>query len=403
MRILVHLNSLELGGTQINAVDFAHELRARGYESVLVGDRRSAGPGPSLYDYACTRDVRIEAYEPEPGMAAHARQLKRMAEALGVDLIHVYGMWGAARPTYWGPSRFGRLPWVQTVYEMSVTPVVHRHMPLVVGTGYLVDELAARPGRTILVSPPVDLTADSPEGAEGDGFRTTHELGDGVLMGIVSRLDSRMKAVSIGVAIEAMRDLASTGATLFVVGGGDAESALRAQAGAVNEAVGRQVVRLLGPSSDPRPAYSAADIMLGMGGSAARALAFGKPLIVQGEAGWSELFEPGTANALARSSYWSPDRPADPVGDLVRIAAPLIVDDSQRRELGRFGREFAVERFGLDAMSDRMAEFYAAAVGSYRRREWILDLPREGRRLLEKIGRLLRGGLRGPGAGGDLG
>jgi glycosyltransferase involved in cell wall biosynthesis len=390
MRVLVHLNSLELGGTQLNAVDFAHELRARGIDSVLVGDAATAGHGPSLLDYARTRDVRIEPYAPEPGMRAHARQLRRMADEHGVDLVHVYGMWGAARPVYWGPARFGRLPWVETVYEMSVTPVVHRHMPLVVGTGYLVEELADRPGRTILVSPPVDLAADAPGTADGAAFRARYDLGDGLLLGIVSRLDSRMKATSIEVAIRAMAELADTGATLFVVGGGDAEERLRAAADEVNAAVGRDAVRLLGPLSDPRAAYEAADVMLGMGSSAARALAFGTPLIVQGEDGWSQLFEPDTAASLARSSYWSPDRPVDPVGDLVAIARPLLADPARRAELGPFARGFAAERFGLDAMTDRMADFYAGAVGAYGRREWLRDLPREGGRLVEKVGRRLR-------------
>lgn len=392
MRVLVHLNSLELGGTQINAVDFADELRGRGIVSILVGDSRSAGEGPSLADYARTRDVRVEAYEPEPGMLAHARQLRRMADELSVDLIHVYGMWGAARPTYWGPSLFGRLPWAQTVYEMTVTPVVHRHMPLVVGTGYLVEELAGRPGRTILVSPPVDLDADAPDTARGGAFREEHGLGDGPLLGIVSRLDSRMKATAIEVASEAMRDLAEADATLFIVGGGDAEDRLRAVANEVNEAVRRPAVRLLGPMSDPRSAYAAADVVLGMGGSAARALAFGRPLIVQGEAGWSQLFEEDSAASLARSSFWSPIRPHDPVSDLVTIARPLLADSARREGLSRFGREFAVGRFGLEAMSDRMAQFYSAALGSYGRREWLLDLPREGRRLFEKVGRSARSG-----------
>jgi len=390
MRVLVVLNSLELGGTQINAVDFARALRSHGIDSILIGDTRSAGEGPSLHDYAKKYGIEIEPYSPESGTTAHARQLRDMAERLDVDIVHVYGMWGAARPTYWGPSRFGRLPWVQTVYEMSITSVVHRRVPLIVGTEYLVEELADRPGKTILVSPPVDLAADTPDVTEARSFRAEHRLGGGVLLGIVSRLDSRMKAVAIETAIAAMSELAKCGATLFVVGGGDAEHALGAKADAVNDDVGRPVVRMLGPMSDPRPAYAASDIMLGMGGSAARSLAFGKPLIVQGEAGWSQLFERTTARFLARSSYWSPDKPAQPVENLVHIADPLITDATRREELGAFGREFAESRFGLEAMTDRLANFYGEAIGAYHRRDWVLDLPREGRRLVEMVGRRLR-------------
>lgn len=390
MRVLAILNSLELGGTQINAVDFAWRLQDRGFETVLVGPSEDDSDAPSLLDYAATRGVEVHPYVPAHGMSAQAKQLRRMADEHSADLVHVYGMWGAARPAYWGPARFGRMPWAQTVYEMSVTPVVHRHMPLVVGTEYLVEELEDRPGRTLLVSPPVDLESDNPAAAGGAEFRAEHGFGEGTLLGIVSRLEPQLKGTALFVAIESMRELASTGATLFIVGGGTAENALRAHADEVNTAVGRDAVRMLGALSDPRPAYAAADIMLGMGGSAARALAFGRPLIVQGEAGWSCLFEEQTADTLARSSYWSPDAPEHPVQELVQIAAPLIADPARQRQLGVYGHGFAQTRFGLDAMSDRMAQFYTDAVRSYRRREWLLDLPREGRRFGEMVGRRLR-------------
>ncbi|WP_312676450.1 glycosyltransferase [Microbacterium sp.] len=387
MRILVHLNSLELGGTQINAVDFAVASREHGVTSVLVGDRAGLPGSPNLLDYAAERGVSVRAYEPAPGMRGHSAQLSAFVEELGIDLIHVYGMWGAARPVYWGPARWGRTPWVQTVYEMSVAPVVLRHMPLIVGTGYLLEEQADRPGGTVLISPPVDLVRDAPASPGVPDLRAMAALGGGPLVVIVSRLDSRMKARSIGIAIEAMRTVGESGATLVVVGAGDAEADLRARARDVNGSLGRDAVRMLGAMSDPRAAYAAADVVLGMGGSAARALAFGKPLVVQGEAGWSRVFDRASADGLARSSYWSPDEVADPVGDLAVSVAALLADPARRADLGRFGREFAITRFGLPAMAERLCDVYRGAMSSYAAGAWLADLPREGRRLAEKVGR----------------
>lgn len=386
MRVLVHLNSLELGGTQINAVDFAAAARAHGVESILIGERATLPVSPNLLDYAGGQGVEVRAYDAPGDMRRHAARLDALVDELRIDLIHVYGMWGAARPVFWGPARWGRTPWVQTVYEMSITPVVLRHMPLIVGTEYLVEEQAHRPGRTTLISPPVDLDRDAPDVAGLPDLRVEAAVGNGPLIGVVSRLDSRMKARSLSVAIDAMRRLGKLGATLFIVGGGDAESDLRAQALQVNRAVGRDAVRMLGAMSDPRPAYAAADVMLGMGGSAARALAFAKPLVVQGEAGWSRIFDRDSAAELARSSYWSPDEVADPVGDLATSVAALLADDARRADLGRFGREFAASRFGLDAMTERLCAVYRDAV-VYGPAAWLADLPREGRRLVEKAGR----------------
>jgi len=395
LTVLVHLNSLGLGGTQINAVDLAGQLRGCGVESILLGARDTIPDGPSMIEIAAAKDIEIHLYDPAATVFARARQVTAVARQHRVDLVHVYGSWGGgARPTYWGPSRFGRTPWVQTVYEMSVSAKIYRHMPMIVGTGYQRDEQQDRPGRTILISPPVDLSENHPDVCDHLQFRTAHNIDDGPLLVIVSRLDSSMKSVPIRVAIAAMRVLAPAGATLAIVGTGDNVAALQAQADAVNDELGRDAVLLVGPMSDPRPAYAAADVMLGMGGSAARTLAFAKPLVVQGEAGWSALFEPASAEVLARSSFWSADAVADPAARLASTIVPLLADSALRAELGRFGRAFAQEHFALTTMADKLNDFYRTVPGDYTSREWLADLPVEGRTLAAKLVRLSRRTLR---------
>ena len=397
LRVLVHLNTLELGGTQINAVDLAAEMRRRGVDSILLGARDTVPDGPSLIDLAAARGMEISLYDPAPTVLPRARQIAAFARGQQVDLVHVYGSWGGgARPTYWGPSRFARTPWVQTVYEMSVSPKLYRHMPMIVGTGYQRDEQRDRPGRTILISPPVDLNENHPDVIDRMQFRMANRLGGGPLLGLVSRLDASMKSIPARAAIDAMRVLAPTGATLAIVGSGDDVAAIQSRADAVNEVVGREAVRLIGPMADPRSAYAAADIMLGMGGSAARALAFAKPLVVQGEAGWSSLFEPSSAETLARSSYWSPDSVPDPAGRLAETIRPLLHDPVRRAELGQFGRAFAEQRFGLAAMADRLADFYRTVQSEYTSLDWLADLPSEARTLSAKVARTARHALRLP-------
>lgn len=394
LKVLVHLNSLGLGGTQINAVDLAAQMRGCGVESILVGARHTIPVGPSLLDFAAARGLEICLYDPAPAIFSRARQVTALARRHQVDLVHVYGSWGGgARPTYWGPSLFARTPWVQTVYEMNVSDKLHRHMPMIVGTGYQRDEQHDRPGPTILISPPVDLIENHPAVQGGRQFRVGNGIEDGPLLVIVSRLDASMKSVPALAAIDAMRVLAPAGATLAIVGTGDNVAAVQSRADAVNEEVGRVAVRLVGPMADPRPAYAAADVMLGMGGSAARSLAFAKPLVVQGEAGWSLLFEPSSAETLARSSFWSPDTEADPAARLAATIAPLLADVERRAELGRFGRAFAEERFALTAMADRLIDFYRTVQGEYTRRDWLADLPQEGRTLTAKVTRVARHSL----------
>lgn len=381
-RVLVHLNSLELGGTQLNAIDFAAAVASRGYESVLLGPRPAPG-APDVVPIARERGLTIEVYDEPPTVLGHARLLRRRADELGADLVHGYGTWGAARSIYWGPSRWARRPWVLTMYEMALHPSVHRHVPLVVGTEYLLEENIDRPGRTVLIRPPVDLERDRPPAdPAGDGGR--------VALVLVSRLEEDIKAVAIESAIAAVARMGDCDVTLEIVGTGAAETRLRGIGDDVNARLGRPVVQFLGPMADPRPAYARADVVLGMGGSAARGLAHGKPLVAQGENGWSAVLEPENAASIARNSYWSPERTADPEALLERHLRRLVGDPALRRRLGEFSREFAEQTFGLDAMADRLVDLYDSARERYRARDWLADLTVEARRVPGKAARVIR-------------
>ena len=122
--VLVQLSSLALGGTQLNAVDFAMAVEDYGYRSVLFGPLDTLPPeGPSLLDVASTRGVKIEAYQRAPGVLIKgAGELEQRAKAIGADIIHVYGADAEPRTAFWGPCRVGRRPFIHTIYEMSVEP-----------------------------------------------------------------------------------------------------------------------------------------------------------------------------------------------------------------------------------------------------------------------------------------
>lgn len=389
--VLVQLNNLELGGTQINAIDLAKAVEVHGFRCVLFGPLNTLPKsGPNVMELALARGVPLEGYWPATSVIPRGKALNAKARAIGADIVHVYGTWGDPRSAYWGPCLQGRRPLVHTVYEMAVAPEVYRHTSLIIGTGYLLDELADRPGPTALVSPPVDVEADAPNADLGRRFRASlGDLGSRPLIAVVSRLAIEMKAHPIEVALRAMVLLADTDAVLVVVGTGGEEARLREIGRSVNEAVGRAAVKFVGAMADPRPVYAAADIMLGMGGSAARSLAFGAPLVVHGEGGTAELFEECTAASLFRRSFWS-ERPEPNALGLLASHLRLLLDDPARREqLGQFGRAFAIENFGLTAMAERLAAIYDKSLSSYGRLAWLRDLNLEVPRLAQSVGRRL--------------
>src|SRR5690606_32800814 len=106
-------------------------------------------------------------------------------------------------------------------------------------------------------------------------------------------------------AIDAVGVLAQTSTVhLLIVGGGEAEDHLRRRAAVVERGCGRRVVHFAGEQLDPRRYYAAADVVLGMGSSALRAMAIGRPVVVQGERGFALTCEPATIATFLRQGFW---------------------------------------------------------------------------------------------------
>lgn len=384
-RVLVQLNSLGLGGTQLNALDFATEVAQWGYESVLIGPADTIPQGPSLFDVAAERGLELSTFVRPQSTLSGARTMSELANRFRADIVHVYGSWDY-RAAWWGACSLGRRPLVQTVYEMTVEKLTHTHTSLIVGTKYLEEELSARAGGVRLISPPVDVSRDNAAIVPTTAFIRSHALNrNNLRVVIVSRLDEEMKASSVQTAIEAIGLMGRQDVDLVVVGTGDAEQRLKKIGDAVNLKMGRKAVVFTGPMADAREAYAAADVMIGMGGSAARTLSFGKPLIVAGEAGWFRLFTPATSQEIFHSSFWSAEVVANPAQPLADMLGAVLDDGPLKESLGNFGRSFAEAHFGLPAMAKKLADVYSAALDTFGPRAWTRDLAIEAVHLHRRL------------------
>ncbi|MDQ1385965.1 MAG: phosphatidyl-myo-inositol alpha-mannosyltransferase, partial [Actinomycetota bacterium] len=143
-------------------------------------------------------------------------------------------------------------------------------------------------------------------------------------------------------------------------------------ADAVNARLGRNAVILTGALIDPRPAYAAADVMIGMGGSILRGMAFGKPCIVLGEQGFSDVFEPSTAKMFFWQGYYGlgdGDLSPEP---LVHQLRRLVASPDLRAELGRFSLDTIERRYALAPLAADLDALYRTTVDQRvaRRVEW---------------------------------
>lgn len=357
MKIIVYPHELSIGGSQINAIDLAASIAARGHEVIIYGTDGPLVPYVRERGLEFVRAVDFK-YRPAPPKIA---QLHRLARQRKADLIHTYE-WPPCLDAYLGAGLMARVPVLSTILDMTLSPFVPPSLPLIMGTAELAEAgRRVRPGPVWALEPPIDTERDHP-GIDGAGFRQKLGLGKGELLAvIVSRLAIDLKLDALVRAIDAINVVAERFLVrLAIVGGGPAFDALAKRAAAVNARHGRNVVSLLGEDSDPRPAYAGADVVLGMGSSALRALSIGRPLIVQGEGGFSRVFDAESAGLFLHQGFYGiGDGKGDPLVDQI---ARLLADAELRGALGHMGRRVVEEKFSLSHMSGRLVSIYQEVV-----------------------------------------
>jgi glycosyltransferase involved in cell wall biosynthesis len=367
VKVLVYPHATEIGGSQLNAVEIAAATRDRGHD-VLVISRD--GPLVDIVQQLGLSHVLLDPRARRRPSRHAAAQLTRLARQHGIDVVHGYE-WPPAVESFAGPRLRLGLPVVFTVNSMSVAPFLPRSVPLVVCTDETrLRALQAGHSPVTLLDTPVDVRANTPEYDPGT-FRSGLGLDVGVpLVVVVSRLVPELKLEGLLAACDAVGELASGGTPvqLAVVGDGPSRSLVGRAADVANARAGRRAVVLAGQMEDPRPAYAAADVMLGMGGSALRGLAFAKPLVVQGERGFWELLTPDTAPRFLRQGFYGlgaeQDGRAAGALRLTGILRELLDEPATWARLGRYGRSLVLERYSLEQAAAAQEEVYAAAIAA---------------------------------------
>ena len=357
MRIVIYPHSMEQGGSQGSAIDIAAALQRRGHDVLVFG------PPGRLVDTLTARGVR---FEPAPlarirPSFAVMRRLTRLVSAFRADIVHAFE-WPPAVEAAFGPLAFRSVPVVSTVMSMAVAPFIPPSLPVTVGTRSILAAERHRGPNVSLLVPPVDTERDRAR----DPLRSKEQLGiepNTIVVSMVCRLVPELKLEGVHAAIRAVGELAAEfPIRLVIAGDGPARDELEAAAARVNAVAGTTAVQLTGNLADPSDLYDAADIALGMGGSALRSMAFGKPLIVQGERGFWRLLEPTSASQFERDGWFGIGNGGDGAVTLERALRELLANPEHRADLGEFSRELAHSTYGLEAATDRVLELYRSAI-----------------------------------------
>lgn len=398
MRILTYPCSMEIGGSQLNAVELAARMAERGHDVVMFGPDGELVPMVRGLGLEYVVAERPDSW-PVPRNGA---QLRRLVASRSVDVVHGYE-WGPALDLAFGVEAHGRAVAVTTVLSMSVPSVVPRHSPLVVGTAELLASESGRPGATYLMEPPIDTERNAPRDTRAARARFGIPEED-VLCLVACRLSGDLgKLPGVLAAVDVVGGLVETGLRvhLLVVGDGEGRLEVDRRAAALNTRAGRRVVTTTGGLIDPTDAYAAADIVLGMGSSLMKGLAFGKPAVVQGDAGFWRLLDEHSQAGFLRTGWFGHGGAGR--DDLLPALRCLVVDPALRARLGALGRALVVERFSLASAVGRLEAVYESALEDRPARGRVLaELTRCAREVAKfetvQLSRRLRGTLERPSA-----
>ncbi len=361
MRVIVYPHDLDMGGSQLNAIEIAAAVRDFGVEATIFGHRGA------LNDRIAQLGLEfVEAPQPRhrPSRAV-AEALRHTAKHRGATVLHGYE-WPPALECYFASAALQSTVAVSTVMSMSIAPFIPRKMPLLVGTEQIAHaERVAGRREVAVLEPPVDLAHNAPlPEAEERSFRRQYGIdSEDFLLVSVSRLARELKAEGLITAISTAANLPRSWRVRFViVGDGPARDEIQQAAAEANSRAGRPIVTVAGQLMDPRTAYAAADAVLGMGGSALRALAYSRPLIVQGEQGFFALLDGRSAPTfLWQGWYGVGSDPAEGSAAFTHIVRRLVSSPDLCRTVGALGRKLVTDRFSLTAAARRQVEFYERA------------------------------------------
>jgi L-malate glycosyltransferase len=361
MKTLIFSHGLEYGGTPVNAIDLAVGLRERhGHDVVLFA---TPGPLSQLADDSGVRVIPAPDARFHPSLA-RMRALREAVRREQPDVVHAWDWWQCLE-AYYAVHLPLMLPLVVTDMTMGLTRILPKQLPTTYGTPELVAAARAAGCQQVdLLLPPVDVAHNVMGAVDPQPLRQQCAIQTGdITLVTVSRLADCMKAESLLRTIDVVRVLGRDVPLRFViVGDGTARPRLQAMASEANAWLGREAVVLTGALVDPRPAYAMADIVVGMGGSALRGMAFGKPVVVVGEQGFASAFNAQTSQSfLHRGLYGIGDgRPSN--DHFVAAIRRLAAHPERWAALGQLSRDFVVRHFSLEAVSANLDKILCEAV-----------------------------------------
>jgi polysaccharide pyruvyl transferase CsaB len=364
MKILMALMGMDIGGAETHVVELSRELTRQGHRIIIASN--GGAYVPELEKHGILH-VEVPMHQRSAvDMAKSLRLLEQLIRREQPDLVHAH----ARIPAFLcgilqKKLHFPLITSAHWVFE--VTPLLR----LMTNWGdrtvavspdirtYLMENYQVPEDRIHVTINGIDTETFSPSTAAPE-LKAQLGLGDGPVIGLVSRLDeSRALAAKALIAIAPQLHEQYPDAELLIVGGGDQFDEISQSAAAANRACGREVVHLTGPRTDIPQLVSLCTLCVGVSRSALEAMSAGKPVILAGNEGYTGIFSAENLKICQKTNFCLRGCPMITGEALLRDVLQLLSSSPAEREaLGTFGRRLILEQYSVRRMTQDYLEAY---------------------------------------------
>lgn len=364
MKIFMATMGLDIGGAETHIVELSKELRARGHEVVIASNGGVYVPEVTA---AGIRHYNVPMHRRSLGDMMRSRALlKDILRKEQPDIVHAH----ARIPAFLCGTlqRSLKFPFVTSchgVFDVSgVLKLLSNWGDRTLAVSedirdYLVREYGVPAEHITLTINGIDTNKFSPN-VSGQPVREEFGLGDGLVIGHVSRLDQAACHTARQLIELAPRlDQACPGLHILITGGGDSFAQLKARGEQINRQMGRDCVVLTGPRTDVNAIAAACQLFVGVSRSALEAMAEEKPVVLSGAQGHTGLFCPELLQKAIDTNFCCRTDPVAEEETLYQaVQGALALSDEEKKRLGAFGRQTVQTYYSVQRMTQDCLDVY---------------------------------------------
>ena len=365
MKILMATMGLDIGGAETHIVELAKELKAEGHDIVIASN---GGVYVPEIKAAGIRHYSVPMHRRDARCMWRARgMLRDIIRRERPDVVHAHARIPAFLCGSLQPSM--KFPFVTTAHWVFETRGMLRYLTnwgqrtVAVSEdikAYLMREYGVPEGHITVTVNGIDTNKFSPDVSRD---KVMAQLGldpERPVISYVSRMDEDRALVARQlVEIAPDLDRAVPGIQLIITGGGNVFDEIKAQAGQVNERLGRTCVVMTGPRTDINEIVAAGDLFVGVSRSALEAMSAAKPVIVAGNEGYQGLFGPDKLEEAQAGNFCCRGLPMSTPERLREdVLAALALSPEEKAELGAYGRQVIFDFYSVRRMAGDCLKVY---------------------------------------------